>query len=76
MKTQRAHAPDEGSFLLQLLSYAGWQLRVREGRPVRIRALRDGVEIDVAGQTLSHAAGAVFARAMRSRRPEADGEEA
>ena len=57
-----------GSFLLELLYYAGWRLQVRDGSPVRIRATRDGVEVAVAASTLSAAAGTVFARAMRSSR--------
>ncbi len=58
----------EGSFLLELLYYAGWRVHVRDGRPLRICALRDGVEIDVTGSSLTQAAGTVFARAMRSGR--------
>ena len=55
-----------GSFLLELLYYAGWQLQVRDGETVRIRAARDRVEIDVTADNLPQAAGTVFARAMRS----------
>lgn len=55
-----------GSFLLELLYYAGWQLRVREGETVRIHAARHGIEIDITGRSLPQAAGTVFARAMRS----------
>jgi hypothetical protein len=59
-------ARSEGSFLLELLYYAGWDLQVRDGETVRIRAARDGIEIDVSGRSLPQAAGSVFARAMRS----------
>ena len=57
-----------GSFLLELLYYAGWRLQVRDGSPVRIHATRDGFELDVTASTVSAAAGTVFARAMRSSR--------
>jgi hypothetical protein len=55
-----------GSFLLELLYYAGWQLRVQKDETVRIHAARDGIEIDVTGPSLPQAAGTGFARAMRS----------
>ena len=58
--------PEGGSFLLELLYYAGWQLRVQSGETVRIHAARHGIEIDVTGRSLPQAAGTVFARAMRS----------
>jgi hypothetical protein len=54
------------SFLLQLLHYAGWRLRVRNGETVTIRAVRDDVVVDVTGASLPEAAGVAFARAMRS----------
>ena len=54
------------SFLLELLHFAGWQLQIRRSAPARIRATRDGVEVDVSGSSLSEAAGIAFARAMRS----------
>ena len=57
-----------GSFLLELLHYAGWRLTVREADVVRIRAVRDGVDIAASGRSLPEAAGTIFARAMRSRR--------
>ena len=57
-----------GSFLLELLYFAGWQLRVRDGAVARIHAKRAGVELKVTGATLADAAGTVFARAMRSSR--------
>jgi hypothetical protein len=64
-----AHA--RGSFLLELLVYAGWQLDVRKGERARVRARRADVELDVTGASLEEAAGIAFARAMRSggRRP-------
>jgi len=55
------------SFLLELLHYAGWRLQIGQGPPLRVRATRDGVELDVSGSTLPDVAGKVFARAMRSR---------
>lgn len=60
--------PERESFLLELLHFAGWRLEIRRGLSTRIRAARGGVELDVTGPSLSHAAGTVFARAMRSGR--------
>lgn len=60
--------PERESFLLELLHFAGWRLEIRRGSSTRIRAARSGVELDVTGPTLSHAAGTLFARAMRSSR--------
>ena len=57
-----------GSFLLELLHLAGWQLQVRDGDGVRICARRGEVELEVTGASLAAAAGTVFARAMRSNR--------
>jgi hypothetical protein len=57
-----------GSFLLELLHLAGWQLQVRDSDKARIHARRDEVELEVAGASLTEAAGTVFARAMRSNR--------
>lgn len=57
-----------GSFLLELLQLAGWQLQVRDGDTARIRARRGGVELEVTGANLAEAAGIVFVRAMRSTR--------
>ena len=54
--------------MLDLLVYAGWRLWVRDDEPVRIRATRDGVELDVTAATVPGAAGTVFAKAMRSGR--------
>jgi len=62
-----SHAERE-SFLLELLYFAGWRLQIRGGRSTRIRATRDGIELDVTGSSLSQAAGTLFARAMRSSR--------
>jgi hypothetical protein len=62
-----------GSFLLELLQFAGWRLRVRGDGPARIWARRADVGLAVTGATLAEAAGIVFARAMRSKpseRPE------
>jgi hypothetical protein len=59
---------DEQSFLLELLHFAGWRLQVRRGRPARIRATRNSVQLDVTGSSVAEAAGIVFARAMRSSR--------
>jgi len=56
------------SFLLELLRFAGWQLQVGRGRPARIRATRNTVQLDVTGSSVAEAAGIVFARAMRSGR--------
>lgn len=54
------------SFLLDLLHLAGWQLEVRRAPVPRILASREQVELDVSGSSFAHAAGVVFARAMRS----------
>jgi hypothetical protein len=54
-----------GTFHLELLHYAGWQLRIRQDLVV-IHAARDGVEISVAGANLPDAIQTVFTRAMRS----------
>jgi len=68
MATNPANQAREGSFLLELLYFAGWQLRIRNGDVARIHAKRAGVELEVTGATLADAAGTVFARAMRSSR--------
>jgi hypothetical protein len=57
-----------GSFLLELLHLAGWQLQVRDSDRARIRASRGEVELEVTGASFAEAAGTVFARAMRSNR--------
>ena len=57
-----------GSFLLELLHLAGWQLQVRDSDRVRIHATRGEVELEVTGPSFAEAAGTVFARAMRSNR--------
>ena len=63
--TANAHG---GSFLLELLELAGWQLQVRDSDTARISARRGEVELEVSGTSLAEAAGTVFARAMRSNR--------
>ena len=68
MATNLATDARGGSFLLELLHLAGWQLQVRDGDRARIRARRGEVELDVTGASLAEAAGTVFARAMRSNR--------
>jgi hypothetical protein len=66
MATNLVSSTRDGSFLLEMLYFAGWNLRVRDSKPVRILAKRGDVEIDVAGSSLPDAAGTAFARAMRS----------
>jgi hypothetical protein len=68
MATNPAANPYGGSFLLELLQLAGWQLHVRDTETARIRARRGEVELEVTGANLAEAAGTVFARAMRSNR--------
>lgn len=68
MASIRFTRSDRGSFLLELLHYAGWQLQIRRGSPTRIHAARDGIELDITRASLSEAAGVIFARAMRSGR--------
>ena len=68
MTTDPAANAPAGSFLLELLQLAGWQLRVRDGDTAQIRARRGEVELEVTGASLAEAAGTVFARAMRSSR--------
>ena len=68
MATTSVSDPERESFLLELLQFAGWRLEIRRGPATRIRAARSGVALDVTGPTLSHAAGTLFARAMRSGR--------
>ena len=68
MVTRSVSDPERESFLLELLHFAGWRLQIRRGSSTRIRAARGGVELDVTGPSLSHAAGTLFARAMRSSR--------
>ena len=57
-----------GTFLLELMYLAGWQLQVRDGDRARIQARRGEVELEVTGASLAEAAATVFARAMRSNR--------
>lgn len=66
MATTSVSDPERESFLLELLHFAGWRLEIRRGSSTRIRAARSGVELDVTGPSLSHAAGTLFAHAMRS----------
>jgi hypothetical protein len=76
MATNRAKHARGGSSLLELLYFAGWQLRVRDGAIPTIRATRADVELEVSGASLADAAGTIFARAMRSsRRHDGDEEE-
>ena len=68
MATNSVSHPERESFLLELLHFAGWRLEIRRGSQTRIRAARGDVGLDVTGPSLSHAAGTLFARAMRSSR--------
>ena len=68
MATNLAGKAHRGSFLLELLHFAGWQLQVRDGDAPRIHPRRGEVELEVTGASLAEAAGTVFARAMRSSR--------
>jgi hypothetical protein len=76
MATNPANHARGGSFLLELLYFAGWQPRVRDGAMPTIQATRADVELEVRGASLADAAGTIFARAMRSsRRRDRDQEE-
>jgi hypothetical protein len=68
MATNPANRARGGSFLLELLYFAGWQLGVRDGAIPTIQATRAGVELEVSRAGLADAAGTIFARAMRSSR--------
>jgi hypothetical protein len=68
MATNPGNHARGGSFLLELLYFAGWQLRVRDGAIPTIQATRADVELEVSGASLADAAGTIFARAMRSSR--------
>jgi len=68
MATNLVEASGSGSFLLELLYFAGWKLQISDGEVATIRAERAGVELEVGGANLAEAAGIVFARAMRSSR--------
>lgn len=68
MSVQLTTGSADESLLLELLHYAGWRLQIRRAGGVSIQALRDGVEVSASGRSLPEAAGAIFARAMRSRR--------
>ena len=67
MATRLVEASRSGSFLLELLYFAGWRLELRDGART-IRATRGEVELEVSGATRAEGAGIVFARAMRSSR--------
>jgi hypothetical protein len=67
MATNSASGAHGGSFLLELLYFAGWRLELRDGART-IRAIRGEVELEVSGATRAEGAGVVFARAMRSSR--------
>ena len=68
MATNLANEARGGSFLLELLYFAGWQLQIRDSEAPTIYARRADIELQVTGATLADAAGTVFARAMRSSR--------
>lgn len=68
MAANRAADGEQESLLLELLYLAGWHLRVRRGNPTTIRARRDDVSLEVTEASFPRAAGAMFARAMRSTR--------
>jgi len=73
MATNLSDKGHEGSFLLELLHFAGWELQVQNGETARIRANRGEVALDVTADGLGEAAGTVFARAMRSGRSRGEG---
>ena len=73
MATNLSDKAHEGSFLLELLHFAGWKLQVQDGETARIRANRGDVGLDVTADGLAEAAGTVFARAMRSGRRSGEG---
>jgi hypothetical protein len=68
MATNPANHARGGSLLLELLYFAGWQLRVRDGAIPTIHATGADVQLEVSGASLADAAGTIFARAMRSSR--------
>ena len=68
MATKLVDGSGSGSFLLELLYFAGWRLEVREGKAPNIRATRGEIELEVSAASWAEAAGIVFARAMRSSR--------
>jgi len=73
MATNLSDKAHEGSFLLELLHFAGWKLQVQDGEAPRIRANRGDVAFDVTADSLADAAGTAFARAMRSGRRRGEG---
>ena len=68
MATDLSDKTHGGSFLLELLHFAGWRLQVRDGDAPTIRATRAEIELEVGGASLAEAAGTIFAQAMRSSR--------
>src|SRR5712691_11016356 len=48
MATRLVEASRSGSFLLELLYFAGWRLDVRDGDAPRVRATRDEIELEAA----------------------------
>jgi hypothetical protein len=73
MATRLVEASRGGSFLLELLYFAGWRLDVRDGDAPRIRATRAEIELEASGASLAEAAGTIFAQAMRSSRRDREG---
>ena len=73
MATNLSDKAHEGSFLLELLHFAGWKLQVHHSETPRVRANRGDVALDVTADSLADAAGTVFARAMRSGRHSGEG---
>jgi len=73
MATRLVEASGSGSFLLELLYFAGWRLDVRDGDAPRIRATRAEIELEAGGASPAEAAGTIFARAMRSSRRDREG---
>jgi len=49
MATRLVEASRSGSFLLELLYFAGWRLDVRDGDAPRIRATRAEIELEAGG---------------------------
>src|SRR5712691_944552 len=49
MATRLVEASRSGSFLLELLYFAGWRLDVRDGDAPRVRATRDEIELEADG---------------------------
>jgi hypothetical protein len=66
MTTSVLHEDRGGSFLLQLLHFAGRRLDVRDSETATIRARRADVELEVRDSSLTEAVGIIFGRAMHS----------